>query len=296
MGIRLSTSQILAMKSLFNSNCMISIVCMACLLCTMSNWRGKINATMSQQIYAHQIWKADNSTCSLYPVNYNEFFSLLQASATTFFVLDFPPTVSYKVIEVKSREELHVTCHVPYLEIIAELLISGPWIVVACFCTLLARTLPDNNYEARTANFAACAAAITGISFCLIYLALFEPYQKQFYRFLGICVNAIMFIFCMFIVKFHSVYFVTTESIEEEQRMSGVWRHRAGTGGSQKANNRNSVCGNPRMKRSSLHSLHGNDTLTSVMMYEPTPPNNRKNTCNGNATAIEEVEYEDTYL
>ena len=155
-----------------------------------------------------------------------------------------------------TRSELHISCNVVPLEILAELAICGPWVVVACFCTLFARTLPDNNYEARTANFAAFSSAVTGGAFCLVYLGVFEPYQKLFYRFLGITINAILYIFCLFIVKLYGVYFVPLNGTSSQINGMMVSRSRASTGNS----------AGPRC-RDSVYSMN---TLTST--FEATFP------------------------
>ena len=190
-----------------------------------------------------------------------------------FWIFHTPVAVLNKVVQADGIYELHTFCNVTYGEILTEFVVSGPWVVLACIFTLLARNLPDNNYEARTAAFSANAAAVSATAFFLIYLGLSEPYQKQFYRFMGILLNAVIYLFCLHIVKIYSVYSVPLGVDNAGRRVCGVWRrNRAGT-------------------TSSTAPIIINRQTMAIM--KPAVVNS---TCNGSSIAVSSTASEDTRL
>ncbi|XP_072037059.1 metabotropic glutamate receptor 7-like [Amphiura filiformis] len=160
---------------------------------------------------------------------------ILQVGFALTWIIIIPPEIEY-LFEASSSSpngvELHKVCNLAYTELITEIIISGPMLLLSCLFTFLARQLPDNSYEARNYAFSAYAALIIAIAFNLTYLTLNEPYGKMFYRYMGIHLIAIVFMFCVFIVRLYTVYFVMELKLDKNRSpsvVSGIWRTRTRT-------------------------------------------------------------------
>lgn len=163
------------------------------------------------------------------------FAPIFQVSFAFIWIILNPPALQYEFAQSATSAdnvELHVTCNLDYKELITEIVVSGPMLLLACLFTFLARHLPDNNYEARTSAFLAYAALMIFIAFNFTYIAMKEPYDQLFYRYMGIALLPILFMFCTYLVRLYTVYFVPDMSFDKnlaDRRVSGTWRVRSRT-------------------------------------------------------------------
>ena len=190
----------------------------------------------------HAMCRVSSTTVQLYHKLYISFPFLhlfFQVSFASTWIILKPPALQYEFEQSATSEndvELHVICNVDYKELITEIIVSGPMLLLACLFTFLARHLPDNNYEARTSAFLAYAALMIAIAFNLtymyMYIAVKDPYGQLFYRYLGITLLPILFMFCVYLTRLYTVYFVSDMSFDKtivDRRASGTWRLRSRT-------------------------------------------------------------------
>lgn len=146
--------------------------------------------------------------------------------------LDFIRTISYS----ESGEVYHHdACVVPYFQPIGDIVFNAIFMTVGCVFSILARALPDNNYEIRLFAFSLFGTEILFFSVTVPYFTTTSDYRSLLYVATGLNINSIFVLFCVFSPKLYIACFGSDKSEPEAEEdtagpiqsgMQGVYRPR----------------------------------------------------------------------
>lgn len=147
------------------------------------------------------------------------------------------PLDSIRTISYSESGEVyhHDACVVPKFQPIGDIVFNALFMTVGCVFSILARALPDNNYEIRLFAFSLFGTEILFFSVTVPYFTSTSDYRSLLYVATGLNINSIFVIFCIFIPKLYIACFGSHKSEPETEEntsgpipsgMQGVYRPR----------------------------------------------------------------------